>query len=122
MWLTKVEFIGKRLWKILSPISKKLIPIDTVKKSLLLGMLWGWLPCGLVYSTLTWSLASGNAVNGALIMTFFGLGTLPALLTISFGIINIKLILQNILFRKLMALLLIFYGLITLKFATELMF
>lgn len=122
MWLTKVEFIGKKLWKILSPISKKLIPIDNVKKSLFLGMLWGWLPCGLVYSTLTWSLASGSALQGALIMTFFGLGTLPALLTISFGIINLKQILQNILFRQLMALLLIFYGIITLKFATELMF
>jgi uncharacterized protein len=121
MLLTKIEFIGKRIWQLLSPLSKKLIPINTVKKSLLLGALWGWLPCGLVYSTLTWSIASGSAVDGALIMTFFGLGTLPALLTVSFGVGQIKTLLQNALFRKSMALFLIFYGLFTLKIAYTLM-
>ena len=42
-------------------------------------MVWGWLPCGLVYSMLTWSAAAGSASGGALIMLFFGLGTLPTL-------------------------------------------
>ena len=121
MWLTKIEFIGKRIWQFLSPFSKKLIPINTVKKSLLLGALWGWLPCGLVYSTLTWSLASGSAINGALIMTFFGLGTLPALLTVSFGVFQVKTLLQNSLFRKFMATFLIIYGIYTLKIAYTLM-
>lgn len=121
MWLTKVEFIGKRIWQFLSPFSKKLIPINTVKKSLLLGALWGWLPCGLVYSTLTWSLASGSTINGAIIMTFFGLGTLPALLTVSFGVVQVKTLLKNPLFRKSMAIFLIIYGLFTLKIAYTLM-
>jgi hypothetical protein len=49
---------------------------------LLLGMLWGWLPCGLVYSVLLTALASGDALNGAAIMLAFGLGTLPNLLAI----------------------------------------
>lgn len=122
MWLTKVEYIGKKVWQVLSPFSKKLIPINSVKKSLLLGTLWGWLPCGLVYSTLTWSLASGNAVDGALIMTFFGLGTLPALLTVSFGVNQVKVLIQNFFFRKAMALCLIIYGIFTLNIAYTLMF
>ncbi|MEW6992259.1 sulfite exporter TauE/SafE family protein [Colwelliaceae bacterium 6441] len=122
MWLTKIEFIGKKLWQVISPLSKKLLPINSVNKSLFLGMLWGWLPCGLVYSTLTWSLASGSAMNGGLIMTFFGLGTLPALLTVSLGIANIKHILHHSLFRKMTALSLILYGIFTLKFATERLF
>lgn len=121
MWLTKIEFIGKRIWQFLSPFSKKLIPINTIKKSLFLGALWGWLPCGLVYSTLTWSLASGNAIDGALIMTFFGLGTLPALLTVSFSVNKVKLLIQNFLFRKTMALFLIMYGIFTLHIAYTLM-
>jgi sulfite exporter TauE/SafE len=117
MWLTKVESFGKHIWRFLSPFSKKLIPVNTIKKSLVLGALWGWLPCGLVYSTLTWSIASGSAIDGALIMTFFGLGTLPALLTVSLGVGQLKNLLQNTFFRKSMALLLIIYGIYTLKIA-----
>ena len=117
MLLTKIEFIGKKIWQIISPFSKKLIPVNTLKKSALLGVLWGWLPCGLVYSTLTWALASGDAINGALIMAFFGLGTLPALLTVSFGVINIRSWLKNRLVRKFMALSLIIYGIYTIKAA-----
>ena len=45
-----------------------------------LGLLWGWLPCGLVYSALVTALASGSAASGALMMLAFGLGTLPNLL------------------------------------------
>jgi sulfite exporter TauE/SafE len=47
------------------------------------GMIWGWLPCGLVYSTLAWAMGSGTATNGALVMLFFGLGTLPAVFATS---------------------------------------
>lgn len=117
MGLTKIEIIGKFLWQKLSPLNKHLLPVNTIKKSILLGMLWGWLPCGLVYSTLTWSLASGTALDGALIMCFFGLGTLPALFTISFGAIKVQSLLKNQVFRKTVAVFLIFYGLFTLRFA-----
>jgi len=111
MWLNKIEKIGKRLWKFISPLSKKLIPVKNKQQALSLGVLWGWLPCGLIYSTLTWSLASGDTVQGALIMLFFGLGTLPALVTVSLGFISIKKLLINLFFRQLMGLSLITYGL-----------
>jgi len=117
MGLTKVEAIGKRLWCYLSPLNQKLLPVDSFKKSLGLGALWGWLPCGLVYSTLTWSIASGSAYNGAVIMCFFGLGTIPALLTVSFGIINLKSLLSSKIFRQCMATILIIYGIMTLSTA-----
>lgn len=122
MLLNKIEQLGKGLWKYLSPLSKKFIPIKQTKHALALGAIWGWLPCGLVYSTLTWSLASGSLISGALTMFFFGLGTLPALLTVSLGAVSIKSLLLNNIFRKLMALMLIVYGLITLKFASDMMF
>lgn len=122
MWLNKVEALGKRLWQLLSPLSKHVIPVNSPLKALGLGALWGWLPCGLVYSTLTWALASGNPATGALIMLFFGLGTLPALLTLSLGFISIKQLLVNTIFRKFMALTVISYGFYSLLVAYQLMF
>ena len=79
--LSKVERIGKPLWKMLEPIGRRLVPVDSLPKALLYGLIWGWLPCGMVYFVLVWALTSGSATQGALTMAAFGLGTLPSLLT-----------------------------------------
>lgn len=81
-WLgvTKLESIGGYLWRSISPLLKPLLPADNPLKALLLGTGWGWLPCGLVYSTLIWSAAAGSATQSALLMLGFGLGTLPGML------------------------------------------
>lgn len=121
MALTKVESIGKYLWQFISPMTKKFLPVRNTKQAVSLGILWGWLPCGLIYSTLSWSLASGSAINGGMIMLFFGIGTLPAMMATSFGALNIKPILVNKMFRNIVALLLISYGSYTLSVATGLM-
>lgn len=47
------------------------------------GMVWGLVPCGLVYSVLPLAFLSGDALSGALLMGAFGLGTLPNLLLLS---------------------------------------
>ena len=78
----RLENLGSGLWKRLQPYTTKLLPVNTVPRALALGVLWGWLPCGLVYSVLVTSLASGSTAQGALIMAAFGLGTLPNLLVI----------------------------------------
>ena len=110
MWLNHVEALGKKLWQKISPLATKAIPVDSPTKALTLGAIWGWLPCGLVYSTLTWALASADIVTGAGIMLFFGLGTLPALLTLSIGFNSIKNNLVKPAFRKTRALVLIPLG------------
>ncbi|MCG9696672.1 sulfite exporter TauE/SafE family protein [Shewanella sp. Isolate11] len=79
--VVQVERLGKLLWRAIGPIAKRLLPIKNLKQSFIAGLLWGWLPCGLVYSTLTWAIAANNAQQGALIMAAFGLGTLPALIS-----------------------------------------
>ncbi len=76
----RIERVGSALWKRIQPLTRTLFPIATPGRALLLGALWGWLPCGLVYSVLVTALASGHAQSGALIMLAFGLGTLPSLL------------------------------------------
>ncbi|MCH2056520.1 MAG: sulfite exporter TauE/SafE family protein [Thalassotalea sp.] len=120
--LTKVEQAGKLLWRHIAPLANHALPVDSVKKAVMLGAIWGWLPCGLVYSTLTWSLASGNALDGALIMAAFGLGTLPALISLSVGVFSVKKLLQSIIFRKSMAFLVIIYGIYTVLVAYQAMF
>jgi len=79
--LVQLEQLGGRLWRRLKPLGLRLLPTRNAGQAFTLGLVWGWLPCGLVYTALAWSLASGNAVRGAILMLGFGLGTLPGLMT-----------------------------------------
>ena len=78
--LTRLEALGASLWRRVQPYSARFLPADTAGKAFVLGTLWGWLPCGLVYSLLATALLSGGAASGAAVMLAFGLGTLPNLL------------------------------------------
>jgi sulfite exporter TauE/SafE len=78
--LVSLEALGARLWRRVQPYGARVLPADTAAKALVLGALWGWLPCGLVYSLLATALLSGSAASGAAVMLAFGLGTLPNLL------------------------------------------
>jgi sulfite exporter TauE/SafE len=78
--LAVVERAGQALWTRIQPVTGRFLPVRGVAQALPLGLLWGWLPCGLVYSALTTALASGSALHGAATMLAFGLGTLPNLL------------------------------------------
>lgn len=78
--LTRIESLGRGLWRHIQPVASKLLPVSTLPRAMLLGALWGWLPCGLVYSTLLWSASQGNALDSGLLMLAFGLGTWPVLL------------------------------------------
>jgi uncharacterized protein len=80
-----MERVGLVLWRRLHPLTRHLLPADTLPRALGLGLLWGWLPCGLVYGVLATALVSGNALDGAAIMAAFGLGTLPNLLLAGFA-------------------------------------
>jgi len=74
-----LERAGSALWRRIQPWTRRILPIDSAAKALALGALWGWLPCGMVYSVLGIALASGDPLNGGLLMLAFGLGTLPNL-------------------------------------------
>lgn len=73
-----IERIGAPVWRKLEPLGRKLLPVRTPGGALLYGVIWGWLPCGLVYTTLLLTLAAPGPRQGALFMLAFGLGTLPA--------------------------------------------
>jgi sulfite exporter TauE/SafE len=76
-----VEKLGKPIWNKLEPISRQLLPVKNPLHAYLFGMIWGWLPCGLVYSALLWSTSGETPISGALFMLAFGIGTLPTVMT-----------------------------------------
>ncbi|WP_153774565.1 sulfite exporter TauE/SafE family protein [Pseudomonas sp. MNR3A] len=78
--LTRIEALGRGLWRHIQPLASRLLPVSSLPRALLLGALWGWLPCGLVYSTLLWAASQGNAAYSAALMLAFGVGTWPVLL------------------------------------------
>lgn len=78
--LTRVERGGAVLWRKLEPLARSLLPVRSLGAAWVVGSVWGWLPCGLVYSVLIMSLSAGGPLQGLLLMLAFGLGTLPTLL------------------------------------------
>ena len=83
LWL---ERAGAHLWKYIEPLGRRYIPVRSVGQAFLLGLVWGWLPCGMVYAVLALALTSGSGSAGGMLMLVFGLGTLPALLTMGLAV------------------------------------
>lgn len=78
--LAFTERAGQTLWRRIQPLTRRFLPVRSIAQAFPLGVLWGWLPCGLVYSALATALTAGSALRGAEMMLAFGLGTLPNLL------------------------------------------
>lgn len=79
-WAKNIESFGYRVWGYIRPVGRMLLPLDNIFRALAMGMVWGLLPCALVYSVLLISITSANYLDGGLIMLVFGLGTLPGML------------------------------------------
>lgn len=112
--LTRIEGLGRGLWRHIQPIANRLLPVSSAPRALLLGALWGWLPCGLVYSTLLWAASQGNALDSALLMLAFGLGTWPVLLATGLAAERTRAVLRKRGVRIAGGLLVILFGLWTL--------
>lgn len=76
----RIEGWGAALWRHIQPLSRGLFPVDSALRAFAVGLLWGWLPCGLVYTVLLTALATADPMIGALVMLAFGFGTLPNLI------------------------------------------
>jgi sulfite exporter TauE/SafE len=77
--------LGHALWRRLAPLGRRFLPIDSLPRALAFGMVWGWMPCGFVYTVLLIATLQQSAARGAVTMAAFGLGTAPALLLASFA-------------------------------------
>ncbi len=112
--LIYLEKVGSFFWEKIQPFGKGLMPVDSAMKALLLGGLWGWLPCGLVYSALGLAAAQGSIQGGALVMLAFGLGTLPLLLITGITAEKVHGLLRKTGVRLAMALLVFIAGVWTI--------
>jgi len=79
-----LQRIGSPIWRKLEPIGRRLLPVGSWWQALIFGLIWGWLPCGLVYAAAIYASSAGSALNGAMFMLAFGLGTLPTVLVAGF--------------------------------------
>ncbi len=77
--------LGKRLWPKLAPLGRRLMPVSNLPRAIGFGAIWGWMPCGLVYTVLLVAALNADPLRSAAVMAAFGLGTLPAMLATSWG-------------------------------------
>ncbi len=112
-----VERAGSPVWRRLQPLAAKVLPVKNPFQALMLGGLWGWLPCGLVYSTLGWAALQPTVATAAGTMLFFGLGTLPSMLATGLAARWIQTLRGNRWFRQIAGGLLILFGAWTISWA-----
>ncbi len=118
--LTFLERGGQKIWARIQPLTRRFLPATSVSRALPLGMLWGFLPCGMVYSVLTTALLTGSALRGAGLMLAFGLGTLPNLLLAGFLLRRFRDVVQGRAVRLVSGLLVLGFGVWGLFNATSL--
>lgn len=83
--LAGFEQVMQPVWQPIATFIKPYIPASNPRDALIVGLCWGWLPCGLVYSTLVWASSSAsNPIESGMLMFAMGVGSLPALLGIGF--------------------------------------
>jgi sulfite exporter TauE/SafE len=105
---------GTRIWKRIEPLGHRFLPIRHSGQAFVVGMLWGWLPCGMVYAVLVLALASGSMLNGGLTMLAFGLGTLPLMLAMGVAFRTLARRLQGRTIRALAGITVMLFGAYTL--------
>jgi len=118
--LRHLEKFGGVLWQKIQPLIKRLTPVETPLHALMVGTLWGWLPCGLLYSALVWAAASANWQDAMNLMLFFGLGTLPAVMATGVFLDRLRSIVQSKSIRSGAAIMVILYGVWTLPLFSSL--
>ena len=108
------EKLGSVFWRKVEPLGRRFMPVRSPVQALGLGFFWGWLPCGMVYSTLAWASTAGSATQTAMLMLAFGVGTLPMLLAMGAFAEKLQRFTRNQWTRYVAGLLLIAFGLMIL--------
>lgn len=93
--LAFTERAGQWLWLRIQPATRRFLPVRGAAQAFPLGLLWGWLPCGLVYSVLAMALLTGSALRGAATLLAFGLGTLPNLMLAGLLLARFRSVIQG---------------------------
>jgi sulfite exporter TauE/SafE len=112
-WFNGIAFtekLGSKLWPFIQPLGKRFMPVKSIRDAICIGMVWGWLPCGLVYSALIWASLEASVSGAMLIMLFFGIGTLPAMLATGYFAQELGKFIKQRWFRSSAGLMMISFG------------
>ena len=112
--LNPIERMGAVLWQKLAPIAKIFVPVTNVPRALGLGLIWGWLPCGLVYSVLLIAATSARPLHGAATMIAFGIGTMPAMIMTGVGAAQLSSLMRRRSARLGLGLVIVVLGILTI--------
>jgi len=99
-FLPWLETRGNKLWRMIEPLGRHLLPVKTKSRAFAFGLIWGWLPCGLVYSALAWAASTADPAQGGLLMLGFGLGTLPTVFCMGLTGQTLQRLRRHSLFRQ----------------------
>lgn len=121
MVLRRLEHLGGYAWRLLEPLGKRFMPVRNPAQAFMLGLVWGWLPCGLVYTALIWSVTAATPLQGAGLMLAFGLGTLPVMLLMGSAASRLTTLLQKPPVRAIAGALVALFGLYQLYLAIQAM-
>jgi sulfite exporter TauE/SafE len=113
--LTRLEALGAHLWRHIEPIGRRCMPVRSTGRAFALGLIWGWLPCGLVYSALVWAMTAESAMHGGMLMLAFGAGTLPMLLLMGGAARWLGELVRRPVTRQIAGVLIIVIGLVSLS-------
>ena len=112
--LAIIERLGHKLWLKLQPLMLRGLKKQNKVNMFYSGIIWGWLPCGLVYSTLFWAGSFADLLVSPLLMLCFGLGTIPSILAVGTLSCYLSKIFRAKLTRNISGLIVIISGVITI--------
>jgi len=119
--LSRLEQAGGVFWRRIEPWGRRFFPVHTSLQAFGIGLVWGWLPCGLVYSVLVWAIGAGGALEGGLLLLSFGLGTLPSLLAMGTVAATVANFVRHSAVRTAAGLLVILFGIYEVSLAVKLL-
>jgi len=115
----RIEGAGAPVWRRLEPLARRLLPIRSLGAAALFGLVWGWLPCGLVYAALGLAVASGTPAGGALAMIAFGVGTMPVLVAMGTFAGLLSALARRLWLRRAAGAVIVLFGLVHLGSAAS---
>ena len=119
--LGRLERVGGVVWRRIEPLGRRFFPVRTLMQAWGIGLVWGWLPCGLVYSVLVWAVGAGGALEGGLLLLSFGLGTLPTLLAMGTVAVTLTGFVRHPGVRAVAGMLVLLFGIYEISLAVKIL-
>jgi len=117
MWPARLGFVTRAaggFWRLIRPLQARLVPTSGALRPWVLGLFWGWLPCGLSTTVLAAAWLEASALHGGLLMLAFGLGTMATMVPLTFSGARLAGLLQRRRWRAAGASLIALAGAVTM--------